>query len=73
MAYMTYYKSQLTEKEKNAYEAFIDGVCERKELIELPHITSDEMNRIYFALNYDYPDFFIWIFCSFNTLYTLTR
>lgn len=66
MAYMTYYRSQLTEKEKKAYDAFVDGVCQRKDKITTPKVNGTELHRVYFALNYDYPDFFYTDFLQYE-------
>lgn len=66
MAYMRYYRSMLTENEKKAYDEFIKGISCRKEKIELPYVNTDELDRIYYALNYDYPDFFYLDFLQYS-------
>ncbi len=73
MAYMLYYKSQLTSKEKKAYDAFVEGLSNRKNKIILPRVTEKELNRVYFALNYDYPDLFYTDFLQYKYISYLTK
>ena len=70
MAYMRYYRSKLSENEKNAYDQFVLGIAKRRDRIELPYVSGDELERVYYAINYDYPDFFYLNFVQY--VYTTT-
>jgi len=71
MAYSRYYRSRLLPHEKVAYDAFVDGLARRKDKIKIPYITSSELDRVFAAIDYDYPDIFYMDFMSGFTYRTI--
>ena len=70
MAYMTYYRSQLNNEERKAYDILVDGISKRIDVIKVPPIDKDQLFRVHTAVNYDYPDFFYVDF--YNYVYVLS-
>ncbi len=58
MAYSKYYRTQLTPKEQAAYDALVRELAHRHEEPILPSVSSREMDRIWHAVNFDFPDLF---------------
>ena len=53
-----HYFEQLTDNEKTAYNAILSAVTDFPNMIEIPALTKDEMQRMYTALLYDNPELF---------------
>ncbi|MBR2024742.1 MAG: hypothetical protein IKA02_02915 [Clostridia bacterium] len=66
MPYMRYYRSQLNDTEKKAYDALVDAISRREDQVKLPRIDNDQLGRVYTAVDYDYPDFFYVDFYYYN-------
>ena len=72
MAYMTYYRSLLNDKEKKAYDLLVNGIANREDVIRLPRVNEDELQRVHLAVDYDYPDFFYVNFYTYRYSINLT-
>ena len=53
-----HYFAQLTDKEKTAYNAILSAATDFPNVIEIPALTRDEMQRMYTAVLYDNPELF---------------
>lgn len=53
-----FYLSQLSSTEQEHYKLFLEGVKARQDEIDVPGSSSDELERLFFAIKYDHPELF---------------
>ncbi|MDO4355951.1 MAG: transglutaminase domain-containing protein [Clostridia bacterium] len=58
MPYTRYYRGQMDDQERAAYDALSEGVRNYQEDISLPNFPPSSMTRVFRAVNLDYPEFF---------------
>lgn len=65
----TYYFDKLSEKQQRAYICIFNEVRSHPQKIQIPSVSSDEIERIFQYIKYDNPD----IFCLNETCYLITE
>lgn len=66
---MYYFRSLLTQEEKQDYDSILQAVIEhRSEIAPLTSADHDQLNRVFLSVYYDHPELF-WIDGSYTTRY----